>query len=91
MIEKWWLKLDQKFPEVILDEYAVMTNHFHGVLLLQEIDRDAGHPLSAIVQWFKSMTTNEYIHGVRTLKWTAFDGKLWQRTYYEHIIRNEPI
>jgi len=48
-----------------------------------------GAPLPAIVQWFKTMTTNEYIRGVKTLGWTPFPGKLWQRNYYEHIIRND--
>ena len=38
---------------------------------------------------FKSITTVEYIRGVKTLGWQPFDGKLWQRNYYEHIIRNE--
>jgi putative transposase len=35
------------------------------------------------------MTTNEYIRGVKTLDWPAFRGRLWQRSYYEHIIRHE--
>lgn len=35
------------------------------------------------------MTTNEYIRGVKSLGWTQFDCKLWQRNYYEHIIRDE--
>ena len=35
------------------------------------------------------MTTNEYIRGVKTLGWQPFNGKLWQRNYWEHIIRNE--
>jgi REP element-mobilizing transposase RayT len=35
------------------------------------------------------MTTNEYIRGVKTKNRQPFDGKLWQRNYYEHIIRNE--
>lgn len=48
-----------------------------------------GSPLRGIIQWFKTMTTNEYIRGVKQLGWDAFDGKLWQRNYYEHIIRNE--
>jgi putative transposase len=48
-----------------------------------------GAPLPRIVQWFKTMTTNEYIRGVKTLGWERFDGKLWQRNYYEHIIRDE--
>jgi putative transposase len=42
-----------------------------------------------VVDWFKTMTTNEYIRGVKTLGWKRFDGKLWQRNYWEHIIRNE--
>jgi REP element-mobilizing transposase RayT len=36
------------------------------------------------------MTTNEYIRGVKNNGWPRFNGKLWQRNYYEHIIRNEP-
>ncbi len=35
------------------------------------------------------MTTNEYIRGVKQFGWQRFEGKLWQRNYYEHIIRNE--
>jgi putative transposase len=48
-----------------------------------------GSPLHRVVQWFKTMTTNEYIRGVKNLVWPPFNGKLWQRNYYEHIIRNE--
>ena len=48
-----------------------------------------GSPLHRVVQWFKTMSTNEYIRGVKTLHWQPFDGKLWQRNYWEHIIRNE--
>jgi len=42
-----------------------------------------------IVQWFKTMTTNEYIRGVKTLGWRRFDGKMWQRNYWEHIIQDD--
>jgi len=38
---------------------------------------------------FKSITTVEYIRGVKTFGWQPFNGKLWQRNYHEHIIRNE--
>lgn len=48
-----------------------------------------GSPLRVVVQWLKTMTTNEYIRGVKTLDWQPFDKKLWQRNYWEHIIRNE--
>lgn len=48
-----------------------------------------GSPLWRVIQWFKTMSTNEYIRNVKTNNWLRFDGKLWQRNYWEHIIRNE--
>ncbi|MEY8765360.1 MULTISPECIES: transposase [Francisella] len=45
--------------------------------------------LSDIIGAFKSLTTNAYINGVKTKNWQPFDKRLWQRNYYEHIIRNE--
>jgi len=48
-----------------------------------------GSPLHRIIQWFKTMTTNEYIRGVKQQGWEPFHDKLWQRNYYEHIVRNE--
>jgi len=38
---------------------------------------------------FKSITTVEYIRGVKSKGWDRFKGKIWQRNYYEHIIRDE--
>jgi putative transposase len=46
-----------------------------------------GVPLHVVVHWYKSITTNAYIHGVRELGWPRFAGRLWQRNYYDHIIR----
>lgn len=46
-----------------------------------------GAPLDKIIQWFKTMTTNEYIRNERQNGWPPFDKKLWQRNYYEHFIR----
>jgi putative transposase len=51
--------------------------------------RNAGSSLKDIVQWFKTMTTNAYIRGVKECGWPPFIGKLWQRNYYEHIIRDD--
>ncbi|HNR13261.1 MAG TPA: hypothetical protein PKM59_08115 [Thermodesulfobacteriota bacterium] len=48
-----------------------------------------GAPLQRIVQWFKTMTTNEYIKHVKNGGWKPFAGRLWQRTYYEHVIRDD--
>ena len=48
-----------------------------------------GSPLWQLIQWFKTMSTNEYIRNVKANNWSRFKGKLWQRNYWEHIIRNE--
>lgn len=45
--------------------------------------------LGDMVGAFESITTVEYIRGVKQKKWPAFTKKLWQRNYWEHIIRHE--
>lgn len=54
-----------------------------------KMDGHKGPSLPEVMQWFKTMTTNEYIRGVKQFGWKPFNGKMWQRSYYEHIIRNE--
>lgn len=57
--------------------------------------RMPGHPhggapaLGDMMDWFKTMTTNDYIRGVKERGWTPFQRRLWQRGYYEHIVRGE--
>jgi len=50
---------------------------------------DAAPTLGQIVGWFKTMATNEYIRGVKQQGWPPFPGRVWQRNYYEHIVRSE--
>jgi len=45
--------------------------------------------LGDIIGAFKSRTTVLYTRGVKQSGWATFPGRLWQRNYYEHIIRNE--
>jgi REP element-mobilizing transposase RayT len=147
MIVRWWLELPNKFPNVNVDIFVVMPNHFHGIIFIQDstvgadlpvgadlrvgltspakpipsdgiFPRNGGGyvdppqptdpsvradlrvapdlpqqrfnaPLSQMIQWFKTMTTNEYIRGIKQLGWKPFDRRLWQRDYYEHIIRSD--
>ena len=42
-----------------------------------------------VVGAYKSLTTVEYVRGAKTLNWPPFEKRLWQRNYYEHIVRNE--
>ena len=45
--------------------------------------------LPDVVHSFKSLTTALYRQGVTENGWVPFCNRLWQRNYYEHIIRNE--
>jgi len=95
MIEKWWNEIAKKFTDIELDALIIMPNHVHGIIVnvgsesnSQNMNRSAGTPLPQIIQWFKTMSTNEYIRYVKKLSWVRFDGSLWQRNYYDRIIRN---
>ena len=136
MVGKWFVELENKFPDIKCDQYVVMPNHFHAIIQNiganpvganpvhanpvgadlrvcpsgenmsgehvsgenmsgehvsgEKIEGEhVGSPLPRVIQWFKTMTTNEYIRGVKKHQWPRFPGKLWQRNYYEHVIRNE--
>ncbi|HJN85599.1 MAG: transposase [Dehalococcoidia bacterium] len=45
--------------------------------------------LGDVVGAYKSLTTLGYVRGVKTRGWQAFPGRLWQRNYFEHVIRDE--
>lgn len=45
--------------------------------------------LGKIVGAFKSLTTVAYTRGVKMHGWSPFRERLWQRNYFEHIVRNE--
>jgi putative transposase len=97
MIEHWWEELPSKFPHVELDAFTVMPNHVHGIIVIvsdSAVQQDAspehpGEDLPTIMQWFKTMTTNAYMKGVKEMSWGRFNMHLWQRTYWDHIIRGE--
>ena len=45
--------------------------------------------LGDVIGAYKSLTTVEYTQGVKTRNWQPFHGRLWQRNYYEHVVRND--
>ncbi|MBF0280982.1 MAG: transposase [Zetaproteobacteria bacterium] len=94
MVASQWMDLLQRFHGIQLHEYVVMPNHFHGIVEISSVETKAGTrpaPMSIgdVVGAFKSLTTHAYIQGVKQLGWPTFNKKLWQRNYWEHIIRNE--
>ena len=84
--EKWLLEAEKKYTCAHVDYYCVMPDHVHFILFL---DSDAAYTLSQIIGWYKSMTTNEYIRGVKSGLYPPFEKQLWQRSYYDHVIRND--
>ncbi len=102
MIDKWWLELMNEFEYIELDEYIIMPNHFHGLIvivgaplvgaLVRVKSRAGTRPaptLGEIIGVFKSITTHQYTLNVTNNNWPRFNGRLWQRNYYERVIRND--
>jgi REP element-mobilizing transposase RayT len=94
IVQNAWEAIPDHFPHVDLDAYVVMPNHIHGILYIDrrlrrydDSDRAFGDvPLGSIpivVRTFKAAVTRE----VNRLG--GFKGSVWQRNYYEHVIRNE--
>ncbi|MTK52505.1 transposase [Paludibacter sp.] len=78
-------------PEIIPHH----ENRHHETMPYRETDdrygihnKKYGATIGDVMDWFKTMTTNEYIRGVKNNGWRRFDDKLWQRNYYDHIIRD---
>ena len=98
VVESWWNQVPGRFRPVELDAYVLMPNHLHGVLMLSASDVDQGRrgglplrttALPGIVHWFKSGTTADYRIGVEHFGWRPLPKRLWQRNYYEHVVRDE--
>jgi REP element-mobilizing transposase RayT len=91
IIEPIWPWLGKQYPYLQLIEYVIMPNHFHGILLF---DRSMGgsrtaptgrsKPLGRILGAFKTRST-KLVNEFRQTPGTP----LWQRNFYERIIRNE--
>ena len=99
IIQFEWLRTALLRSNVELDEFIIMPNHFHGIISILNDDgrgtarraptsEQFGCPISrslpTIIRLFKSASTkriNELRNTLAVL--------VWQRGYYEHIIRNE--
>jgi putative transposase len=89
MVEATWRELPVFTPGVTLDAFQMMPNHLHGLLVIAGSRSGAIPSLPEVVQRFKSLTTRRYIAGVNERGWARFDGRLWQRGYYDTVVRND--
>ncbi|MFA4987779.1 MAG: transposase [Candidatus Brocadiia bacterium] len=90
LVRDWLQTLPGRYPGLILGSNVIMPNHLHCILEIPEGDvpEQSTMSLGRIVSWYKAMTTKDYIAGVEQKIYPPFKGRLWQRNYYEHIIRN---
>jgi len=94
-IKEEWFNLKERFENLETKEFILMPNHIHGILLLNTDNSDGDSEksrqinLSNIVGAYKSITSIKCLEFFKKKNPDKFIGKLWQRNYYEHIIRNE--
>jgi REP element-mobilizing transposase RayT len=95
IVKNCWLWLESHYPYVKLDEFCIMPNHFHGIIFISDIPRRGGSraaptcldkvkPLGQLVGAFKTTSTRRMNQIKQTPGMT-----IWQRSYYEHIIRDD--
>jgi len=82
VVEYHWLNLTRIYSHIALNTFAIMPNHFHGIIEIK--DRDKDRDLAKIVRTFKTFSARQ-INQIRSMKGIP----VWQRGYYEHIIRDE--
>jgi REP element-mobilizing transposase RayT len=93
-----WLKIPNRYPNVQLDEFIIMPNHIHGILMIvgatlavAQNKRAGARPaptIDEIIGTFKSLCVNEWLKDIKENRINVA-GKFWQRNYYEHIVRDE--
>jgi len=87
---KCWLESPLHFTNVELDNYVIMPNHIHGIIIINQIVetrhasslRNKSITLSNIVGSFKSAVSKQaHENGLNNFS--------WQARFYDRIIRNE--
>ena len=87
MVVRQWRSLADRYAGIEVEPFVVMPNHLHGLI---STSRMSGPPvLGGIVGAFKSITGREYRAGADCGRWPAMWGNLWQRGYFDHIVRDE--
>lgn len=88
-----WEWLMRQYEYLKLDKWTIMPNHLHGIITIDVFDREGGSrtaptkkvkPLGRLIGAFKTISTKR----INELRQTPAD-IVWQRNYYEHIIRDE--
>ncbi len=93
-VQQCWLNIPEHFPNGIVDEYIIMPNHIYGIVIITVGANNYSPLQNAKLFQSPSKTIGSIIRGFKigVTKWSRQNTDiytLWQRNYYEHIIRNE--
>ena len=97
IVDVVWNDLPNHYPHIQLDIYCIMPNHFHGIVMLTDtVGAIHELPLQMSQQQRRNMLLPKLIGRFKMLSSKQINQsrhttgtKLWQRNYYEHIIRDE--
>ena len=80
--DKWINKIAEKYPQYTVDCYVIMPNHIHLLLSVMN-GEEASTSVVSVVGWLKYQITKEFNLINDTPK-----TKIFQRSFYDHIVRN---
>lgn len=91
MISNTLNAIEREFLGWFVDSQIVMPNHIHAIFRLYKHTINQPNPLSLpeLIRNIKSLTSVYYTKQVYLQKWKTFDKHLWQRSYYEVIIKDK--
>lgn len=90
---KYWVEIPEHFSCVQLDEFVVMPNHIHGIVIINSVGVQNFEPLQHKYQHIIPKSIGSIIRTYKSAvsHWCKTNGYVhfrWQRNYYEHVIRN---
>lgn len=86
IISDQWYELKTRYSNIGLDHFVVMPNHIHGIIKIdnRRAEQSPAPTIGNIICAYKSITTK------LSNKNDNSPGRvIWQRNYYDHIIRGE--
>jgi putative transposase len=87
ILKKEWNDLSQHSPGVATNLLVIMPDHLHCILWLQT-QKENARSVSDIIRSYKSASSNAWLHHLK-ITGEEHPGKIWQKSFYDHIIRHE--
>lgn len=89
VVAQTWLDIPNHTTGVRVDKFVVMPNHFHGIVILEQRPVGAGSKpartsATEVVRQLKTFSARK----INQMRGTP-GAPLWQRSFHDHIIRNE--